>query len=93
MIKSIKCKQTKKMFNRETSTVFPINIQQRAYMKLRMLHNAETLEDLKVPPANKLEKLAGTRKEQYSIRINDQWRICFKCFESDAYDVEIVSYH
>ena len=75
--------------------VFPINIQQRAYMnmKLLMLHNAETLEDLKVPPANKLEKLSGSRKEQFSIKINDQWRICFKWFESDAYEVEIVDYH
>lgn len=77
----------------EISTVFPLNIQQRAYMKLRMLHNASTLNDLRIPPSNRLEKLKGERKDQYSIRINEQWRICFLWKESDAYNVEIVDYH
>ena len=61
--------------------------------KLRMLHNAETLNDLRIPPSNRLEKLKGNRQEQYSIRINDQWRICFRWYKGDAYEVEIVDYH
>ena len=93
MIRKIKCTETEKIFNMELSTVFPREIQQRAYNKLRMLHNAESLNDLRIPPANRLEKLKGNRKEQHSIRINEQWRICFKWHEGDAYDVEIVDYH
>lgn len=93
MIKTIKCKQTEKIFNMENSTVFPREIHQRAYNKLRMLHNAETLNDLRVPPSNRLEKLKRDRQEQYSVRINDQWRICFRWHEGDAYEVEIVDYH
>ena len=77
----------------ETSTVFPREIHQRAYNKLRMINNAETLNDLRIPPSNRLEKLIGSRREQYSIRINDQWRICFRWHEGDAYKIEIIDYH
>jgi toxin HigB-1 len=69
------------------------NIQQVALRKLRMLNRAMTLNDLQVPPANRLEKLKGDRAGQYSIRINDQWRICFEWQGGDAYDVEIEDYH
>jgi proteic killer suppression protein len=68
-------------------------IQQIALRKLRMLNRAVTLNDLRIPPANHLEKLIGKRKGQYSIRINDQWRICFKWHQGDAFEVEIIDYH
>lgn len=71
----------------------PQNIQQVALRKLRMLNRAVTLQDLRVPPANRLEKLSGARAGQYSIRINDQWRICFDWRDGDAFNVEIVDYH
>lgn len=77
----------------ENSNKLPRDIHQRGYVKLRMLHNAASLDDLRIPPANKLEKLSGNRAGQHSIRINDQWRICFKWSKGDAYDVEIVDYH
>lgn len=93
MIKTFKCKQTEKIFNMENSSVLPKEIHQRAYNKLRMLHNAATLHDLRVPPSNNLEKLKGNRDGYHSIRINSQWRICFKWREGEAYDVEIVDYH
>lgn len=64
-----------------------------ALRKLRMLNRAETLQDLRVPPANRLERLVGDRDSQYSIRINDQWRICFGWKDGDATDVEIIDYH
>jgi len=69
------------------------DIQQTARRKLRMLNNAQSLSDLRVPPGNRLEALRGDRGSQYSIRINDQWRICFEWREGDAFDVEIVDYH
>ena len=93
MIRTCKDKETEKILARQFSRKFPLHIQQNAYRKLRMLNNAATLNDLRVPPANRLEKLTGNRVRQYSIRINDQWRICFEWRESDAYDVEIVDYH
>ncbi len=68
-------------------------MQEIAYRKLRMLHNAYTLNDLRVPPANRLEKLKGDRIGQHSIRINDRYRLCFKWQDGDAFDVEIVDYH
>ena len=68
-------------------------MQRMALRKLRMLNRAENLNDLRVPPANRLEKLKGGRLGQHSIRINDQWRICFKWHDSDAFQVEIVDYH
>lgn len=93
MIKSIKDAETRLIFQREISRKFPADIQQVALRKLRMLNNAATLNDLLVPPANRLEKLAGNRTGQHSIRINDQWRICFEWRGGDAYQVEIVDYH
>ena len=93
MIKSIKDAETRLIFQREISRKFPADIQQVALRKLRMLNNAATLNDLRVPPANRLEKLAGNRTGQHSIRINYQWRICFEWRGGDAYQVEIVDYH
>lgn len=93
MIKSFRCKETEKIFHREYSRELPENIQKVALRKLRMIHQSQTREDLKVPPANRLEKLSGNRKGQYSIRINDQWRICFEWHENNAINVEIVDYH
>ena len=78
MIRSFKSKETERIFNRERSRKLPADIQQVALRKLRMLNRAVTLQDLRVPPANRLEKLSGNRASQYSIRINDQWRICFE---------------
>ncbi len=71
----------------------PRDIQQVSLRKLRMLNNAKNLIDLRIPPANRLERLRGDREGQYSIRINDQWRICFIWQQGDAYDVEITDYH
>jgi toxin HigB-1 len=93
VIKSFKNKETAKIFRRERSKKLPHDIQQIALRKLRMLHRAQSLQDLRVPPSNHLEKLSGDRAGQYSIRINDQWRICFVWLDQDAYDVEIVDYH
>ena len=93
MIESFKCNETEKVFNRQFSSKLQQNIQKIAFRKLRMLNRSSTLNDLKVPPANRLEALSGSRKGQYSIRINDQWRICFKWEKGNAYDVEIVDYH
>ena len=93
MIKSFKSKEAEKIFNRERSRKLPPNIQQVALRKLRMLNRAIDLQDLRVPPANRLEKLSGTRAGQYSIRVNDQWRICFEWKDGNADNVEIVDYH
>jgi toxin HigB-1 len=93
VIKSFKNKETAKIFRRERSKKLPHDIQQIALRKLRMLYRAQSLQDLRVPPSNHLEKLSGDRAGQYSIRINDQWRICFVWLDQDAYDVEIVDYH
>ncbi len=93
MIKTFKSKETKKIFARQRSRKLPQDIQQVAYRKLRMLNNAVDINDLRVPPANRLEKLKGAREGQYSIRINDQWRICFDWSDGDVMNVEIVDYH
>ena len=93
MIRTFKDTETEKIFNRERSRKLPHDIQQVALRKLRMLHRSRILNDLRVPPGNQLEKLRGERLGQYSIRINDQWRICFVWENGDAYDVEIVDYH
>jgi len=93
MIQSFKCKDTEKIFNRTFSKKFPNDIQRVALRKLRMLNRATILNDLKVPPSNRLEPLKGKRKGQRSIRINEQWRVCFKWRKEDAFDVEIVDYH
>ena len=93
VIKTFKDEPTQKIYHRQPSRKLPPDIQQVALRKLRMINNATSLTDLRVPPANRLEKLSGDRAGQWSIRINDQWRICFDWRESDAYDVEIVDYH
>ena len=93
MIKSFKDKETQKVYSREGSNKLPRNIQQVALRKLRMLNNVKSLNDLKVPPANRLEKMKGNREGRLSIRINDQWRICFKWHNGDAHEVEITDYH
>ncbi len=93
MIKSFKDSETEKIYNLTRSRKLPSDIQQIALRKLRMLNNAKTINDLRIPPANRLEKLIGNRAGQYSIRINDQWRICFDWQEDNAYNVEIVDYH
>ena len=93
MIKSFKCKESLKIFHREVSKKLPYDIQKVAYRKLLMIDAAINIDDLKVPPANRLEKLTGNREGQYSIRVNKQYRICFKWQNGYAYDIEIVDYH
>ncbi|MFH1255364.1 MAG: type II toxin-antitoxin system RelE/ParE family toxin [bacterium] len=93
MIKSFGCKETQKIFNREYSLKLPSVIQRTAMRKLWMINAANSISDLKIPPANCLKKLKGERKDQHSIRVNDQWRICFKWRQQDAYEVEIIDYH
>lgn len=93
MIRSFADKETENIFNLRRSLKLPHDIQQVALRKLKMLNNARSLQDLRVPPANRLEKLSGNRKGQYSIRINDQWRICFERRGQDIYEVEITDYH
>jgi proteic killer suppression protein len=93
MIQSFKCRETEKIFNRHFSKKFPNDIHRPALRKLRMLNRARTLRDLLVPPGNRLESLRGKREGQHSIRINDQWRICFEWHNNDAYVVEITDYH
>jgi len=93
MIKSFRDKETEKIFNRQFSGKFQMNIQRVARKKLVILDAAQELSDLRIPPGNRLEALKGDRKGQHSIRINDQWRICFRWRAGDAYDVEITDYH
>jgi proteic killer suppression protein len=82
-----------KIYQRERSRKLPSDIQQIALRKLRMINNSINVNDLRVPPANRLEKLRGNREGQYSIRINDQWRICFEWKSGDAFNVEVTDYH
>ena len=93
MIKTFACKETEKLFNRQSSRKLPQGIQRVARRKLEILDAAEALQDLLIPPSNRLEKLLGDRRGQYSIRITDQWRICFEWESGDAYEVEITDYH
>jgi len=93
MIKNFVCKETEKIFNRRISLKLPRDIQKTVRRKLEILEGAELLTDLRIPPNNHLEKLSKDRKGQYSIRINNQWRICFEWRGGDAYNVEIVDYH
>lgn len=93
MIKSFKDDETTKLFRRQFSRKLPQDIQRIARRKLELLDGADTLQDLRIPPANRLEKLVGNREGQYSIRLNDQWRICFEWHDNDVYNVEIVDYH
>ena len=81
------------MFGRDTVRRFPAELQRTMLRKLVVVDAAEALDDLRSPPGNRLEKLKGSRAGQHSIRINDQWRICFRWQDGDAYDVELVDYH
>ena len=93
MIRSWGSKETKKVSDGIRSTKLPLEIQRIGRRKLRMINNSQNLDDLKIPPANRLEKLSGKLKNYYSIRINDQWRIIFKWIEDHSYKVEILDYH
>ncbi len=93
MIKSIKDRDAERLFHRRPVRRLGADVQRTALRKLRMLDAATTLDDLRIPPANRLEKLKGDRAGQHRIRINRQWRICFRWRSSDAHDVEIVDYH
>jgi toxin HigB-1 len=93
MIRSFRDRETEKVFRREGTRKLSHDIQRIAQRKVVVLDAAESLGDLRVPPGNRLERLTGDRAGQYSIRINDQWRLCF-CWEGgDAHDVEIVDHH
>ena len=93
MIKTFKDKELAKLMEGERIRTLPADIQKRAFRKLLMLNASNSITDLRVPPSNHLEALSGDRKGQYSIRINDKYRICFKWQDNDAFDVEIVDYH
>jgi len=93
VIRSFASRETEKVFCREGSRRFPGDVQRRMQRKLELLNAAERLEDLRLSPGNQLEKLHGDREGQWSIRVNDQWRVCFRWQEGDAFDVEIVDYH
>ena len=93
MIQSFANKETEQVYNQENSRRLPSTIQKVALRKLMMIDNAKNLEDLRIPPNNRLEQLHGDRDGQYSIRINDQWRICFTMTDGQFHNVEIVDYH
>lgn len=93
MIKSFRGKDAELIFQRLFVKKFSADVQRLAYRKLLLIDSAETPDDLKIPPGNRLEKLSGSRQGQYSIRVNDQYRICFRWRGGDAYEVEIVDYH
>jgi toxin HigB-1 len=93
MIRSFKCKETEGIWGGRLSRKFPAEIQDRALRKLRQLDAARTMDDLRNPPGNRLEVLKGDRAGQMSIRINEQWRICFRWVDQDALEAEIVDYH
>ena len=93
MIQSFADRETELIYNQEFSRRLPNTIQKVALRKLMMIDNAKTLDDLRIPPNNRLEQLHGDREGQFSIRINDQWRICFTWHDGNVYDVEIVDYH
>jgi len=93
VIKSFHDRDTERLFDRRPTRRFGSDVQKIALRKLRMLDAAVKLEDLRVPPGNRLERLRGDRAGQYSIRINDQWRICFQWSGGDAHGVEIVDHH
>ena len=93
MIQSFACAETEKIWNGGASRKLPQQIQERALRKLRQLDVSASIQDLRNPPSNHLEMLQGNRAGQYSIRINQQWRVCFVWQSNDAWDVEIVDYH
>jgi proteic killer suppression protein len=93
VITRFKDRETERIWRGEVSRRLPRDIQEIARRKLRMLNNARTLDDLRIPPANRLELLKGKRKGQHSIRVNDQWRLCFVWIDGNAEQVEIADYH
>ena len=93
MILSFNCKETEKIFNRQYSKKFSVDLHRVALRKLWMIHAATSINELRVPPSNRLEALKGSKKGQHSIRINDRYRICFKWINGNASEVEIVDYH
>ena len=93
MIKTFADRRTRELYAIGKAKRFPPNVAKRASRRLEYLDLAVRLEDLKVPPSNRLHALSGVRKGQYSISINDQWRICFRFADGDAYDVEVCDYH
>ena len=93
MIKTFADKDTERVFGRRVLRRWSLQVQRTARRKLVQLDASERLDDLRIPPGNRLEKLRGDRAGEYSIRINDQWRICFRWRKGDAYDVEITDYH
>lgn len=93
MIRSFRDKETEKVFRRERSRKVSSSIQRITLRKLLLLDAAESVQDLRVPPGNRLEKLVGNRAGQYSIRVNEQWRLCFHWMDGDAHDVELTDYH
>jgi toxin HigB-1 len=93
MIRSFRDRETQRIFDREPKTKLARSLQRGALRRLLLIDAAETLDDLRVPPGNRLEKLAGDREGQHSIRINERWRICFRWEAGNAFDVEIVDYH
>ncbi|MBI3454199.1 MAG: type II toxin-antitoxin system RelE/ParE family toxin [Candidatus Rokubacteria bacterium] len=93
MVRSFRERDTERLFRREPVRKLAPDVRRAALRKLLLLDAAESLEDLRVPPGNRLEKLTGDRAGQHSIRINDQWRVCFRWKDGDVHDVEIVDYH
>jgi proteic killer suppression protein len=93
MIRSFADAENERVFRRLASRRLSAEVQRVAYRKLVVIDAAESLSDLRIPPGNRLEKLKGNREGQHSIRVNEQWRICFRWKEGDAYDVEIADYH
>lgn len=93
MIQSFRCRDTERLFARQPTGRWPRDVQERARVKLVILHAATRLDDLRSPPGNRLERLRGDREGQHSIRINSRWRICFRWHDGHAFDVEIVDYH
>ena len=93
MIKSFRDRDTERVFNRQRVKRLSLSVQKVAQRKLDLIEAAEVIDDLRIPPGNRLEKLSGDRKGQYSIRVNNQWRICFQWQSGQAVDVEIVDYH
>ena len=93
MIRSFKDSDTESIFGRIRVNKFSIELQRQTQRKLSILHNAVDLNDLRIPPGNRLENLSGNRAGQHSIRVNDQWRICFVWEEGNAWEVELADYH
>lgn len=93
MIRTFYDKRTQELFTTGTARRFPADVASRAARKLEYIHLAAQLDDLKVPPGNRLHSLSGDRQGQYAISINDQWRICFRFIDGDAFDVEVCDYH